>query len=352
MRILNIVLGDAVGGRWKVVLDYARVLTERGHTITTVIHKRERMRVENGPAIVGNLAYLNNHGHFDPIATIKAMSLLHRTGADVVIAHCSRSIALMKRAALGRVPVVCVMHSLNPKRCVEADAFINITRCIEERLKAEGAEGKPHFLVPNMLPDSQEGLPPERPYQQPVHLGAIGRFVQYKGFDLFLAALGLLKDKGVPFTATLAGDGAERELLENQVKQLGLRDRISMPGWLPNSATLFERIDILCVPSRHEPFGLIILEAFNYGIPLVVTSAEGPSEICRDGEEALVCPVDDPKALAVAMERLIADSAQASHLRRQGFQTLKQRYVPEVVGERLELALETVVANQPQRPGM
>jgi glycosyltransferase involved in cell wall biosynthesis len=310
------------------------------------------MRVENGPAIAGNLAYLNNHGHFDPIATIKAMSLLHRTGADVVIAHCSRSIALMKRAALGRVPVVCVMHSLNPKRCVEADAFINITRCIEERLKAEGAEGKPHFLVPNMLPDSQEGLPPERPYQQPVHLGAIGRFVQYKGFDLFLAALGLLKDKGVPFTATLAGDGAERELLENQVKQLGLRDRISMPGWLPNSATLFERIDILCVPSRHEPFGLIILEAFNYGIPLVVTSAEGPSEICRDGEEALVCPVDDPKALAVAMERLIADSAQASHLRRQGFQTLKQRYVPEVVGERLELALETVVANQPQRPGM
>jgi len=79
MRILNIVLGDAVGGRWKVVLDYARVLTERGHSITTVIHKRERRRVENGPTVAGDLAYLNNYGHFDPIATIKAMNLLHQT---------------------------------------------------------------------------------------------------------------------------------------------------------------------------------------------------------------------------------------------------------------------------------
>lgn len=350
MRILNIVLGDAVGGRWKVLLDYAQVLTERGHSVTTVIHKRERRRQKNGLAISGDLVYLNNHGHFDPVATVKAVGLLYRTDADLVIAHCSRSIALMKRATLGRVPVVCVMHSLNPKRCVKADAFINITRCIEERLKAEGAAGKPHFLVPNMLPDSQPCLPPERPYQQPVHLGAIGRFVQYKGFDLFIAALGLLRDKGVPFTATLAGDGAEREVLQRQIQHLNLDDRISMPGWLPNSAALFDQIDILCVPSRHEPFGLIILEAFNYGIPLVVTKAEGPSEICRDGEEALVCPVDDPKALAVAIEHLIANRSEAMHLRHQGFQTLKQRYVPEVVGERLELALEAILSNHARKP--
>lgn len=331
-------------------MDYAEVLTERGHSVTTVVHKRERGQVENGPAIAGDLAYLNNHGHFDPIATVRAMGLLHRTHADVVIAHCSRSIALMKRAARSHVPVACVMHSLNPKRCVEAGAFINITRHIEERLKAEGAAGKPHFLVPNMLPGSRQSLPSEKPYQQPVHLGAIGRFVQYKGFDLFVAALGLLRDKGIPFTATLAGDGAERELLQNQVNQLNLSEQVSMPGWLPSSAALFDRIDLLCVPSRHEPFGLIILEAFNDGIPLVVTAAEGPSEICRDGEDALVCPVDDPPALAAAMERLIKNNAQASRLRRRGFQTLKENYVPEVVGGKLEQALETLLCNQTQKP--
>jgi len=350
MRILNIVLGDAVGGRWKVVMDYAEVLTKRGHTVTTVIHKREKGRVESEPSIAGELTYLNNHGHFDPIATVRAAGLLRRTHADVVIAHCSRSIALMKRAAQNRVPVVCVMHSLNPKRCVEADAFINITECIEERLKAEGAEGKPHFLVPNMLPSSRQSLPPETFYKQPVHLGAIGRFVQYKGFDLFIAALGLLKDKGIPFTATLAGDGAECDLLRNQAKHLDLDDRLKMPGWLPSSTALFDRIDILCVPSRHEPFGLIILEAFNEGIPLVVTAAEGPSEICRDGEDALVCPVNNPQALASAMERLIDDRDLALRLRQGGFQTLKQRYVPEVVGERLEQALEALLSCQPQKP--
>ncbi len=279
MQILNIVLGDAVGGRWKVVMDYARVLTERGHQVTTVVHKRERGRTESRPTSAGDLVYLNNHGHFDPLATINAMGLLRQTSADVVIAHCSRSIALMKRAARGRVPVACVMHSLNPKRCVEADAFINITHHIEERLKIEGAAGKPHFPVPNMLPGSRESLPPEKPYQQPVHLGAIGRFEHYKGFDLFVAALGLLQEKGIPFTATLAGDGPERERLQNQIRQLNLADRILMPGWLPNSSALFDQIDILCAPSRHEPFGLIILEAFNDGIPLVVTAAEGPSEI-------------------------------------------------------------------------
>ncbi len=342
MRIVNIVLGDATGGRWKVVLDYTRVLRELGHEVTLVAHQKQRALIEQSGLDLGSVVYLRNSGHFDLVATVHAWRLLRSLQAELVIAHCSRSIALMKRAAGKHTPVVCVMHALNPKRCTKADAFINITHCIEDRLREAGAGDKPHVHVPNMLTDMNAALPACRPRQSPVHIGAIGRFVRYKGFDVFVDALAVLKQQGIAFTATLAGSGEDAPLLREKLAQHGLTDQVTMPGWLPSSQALFDEVDLLCVPSRHEPFGLILLEAFNAGIPMAVAKAEGPLEICTDGEDALLAETDSAEALASQLKKLIDQPELAAHLREAGFVTLKTRYAETVVKHQLNDALTQI----------
>ena len=344
MKIINIVLGDATGGRWKVVLDYTRVLRELGHEVTLVAHQKQRPQIQASGRDLGEVVYLRNSGHYDPIATVQAWRLLRRKRADIVIAHCSRSIALMKRAAGKHTPVVCVMHALNPKRCTQADAFINITHCIEDRLRQSGAAHKPHLHVPNMLTDMNPVLPPPAPRRSPIHIGAIGRFVRYKGFDLFMDALGVLKQRGVPFTATLAGSGEDLPLIKEKLATQGLQDRVTLPGWLPNSQALFDHIDLLCVPSRHEPFGLILLEAFNAGIPMVVAKAEGPLEICTDGVDALMAEVDSAESLASKLIHLIESPELAAQLRQAGYETLRGRYSEQVVKTQLNEALLAIKA--------
>ncbi|MCP5208701.1 MAG: glycosyltransferase family 4 protein [Hahellaceae bacterium] len=344
MNIVNIVLGDATGGRWKVVLDYTRVLSKLGHQVTLVVHKNQVNKLDRASIDAHQICLLKNSGHYDPFATIKAKGILKKADADIVVAHCSRSIAVMKRATRNRIPVVCVMHSLNPKRCVNADAFINITRFIGERLKSMGAASKPHYQIPNMMTNINPQLPVVKPRSAPVALGAIGRFVSYKGFDLFLDALKILITKGVNFTAYLAGDGDERDILLEHIRSKDLTNTVQYLGWLPNSDELFKKIDILCVPSRHEPFGLILLEAFNAGIPVVAANAEGPSEICTDQVNALIANIDDASSLAIKLEEAINNQNLCHSMRQNGFNQLQEKYSEAVVSAQLVQALKTICA--------
>lgn len=346
MNIVNTVLGDATGGRWKVVLDYSEQLSRLGHTVYLLVHKNQLSLIDYNQFKYlphENVYAIANSGHYDPIATVCSWRLLRKFKADMVIAHCSRSVALMQRAVLGKIPVTCVMHSVNPKRCLRADAFINITHFIENKLKEQGAEGKPHYFVPNLLDQCNPVMPAIRDYHDVPVIGAIGRFVSYKGFHIYLEALKILCDKNIVFKAILAGDGPEKAILNRQLEDLGLSEVVEMPGWLPDSGVLFKRIDILCVPSIVEPFGLIFLEAFNHALPIVCTDAEGPSEICQDGENAVLVKKNSAQALGAGLEKLLEDKRLANRLVQGGYDRLMSTYNAEVVAPKLEAAISNIV---------
>nr|VFK46993.1 MAG: Glycosyltransferase Family 4 [Candidatus Kentron sp. TC] len=129
MRIVNTVFGDATGGRWRVVLDYARVLTERGHQALLVLNPRAA-RVENLPWGVHS-AWVRNSGHYGLFAIWRARRLIERFRPDAIIAHCGRSVGVMSRAARGRAPIIGVSHSNNVKRMVRANAYFNISTHID-----------------------------------------------------------------------------------------------------------------------------------------------------------------------------------------------------------------------------
>ena len=59
-------------------------------------------------------------------------------------------------------------------------------------------------------------------------------------------------------------------------------------------------------PSRHEPLGNVILEAWAHGTPVVATASEGPRQLITPEEDGLLTPVDDPSALAAAIRRMFA----------------------------------------------
>ena len=77
-------------------------------------------------------------------------------------------------------------------------------------------------------------------------------------------------------------------------------------GWRNDRASLFKTADLCVYPSREEPFGNVVVEAWACGTPLVTTASTGPRWLVRDGEDALMTPVDDVEALAAGITRLLA----------------------------------------------
>jgi glycogen(starch) synthase len=148
----------------------------------------------------------------------------------------------------------------------------------------------------------------------------LGRVVRKKGFDLLLDAFARLAPERPGLGLVVGGDGPERDALTARVHELGLDGRVLLPGALSRAqvAWAMSNASVFVLPSRVEPFGIVVLEALRARRPVVVSTHGGATEIVRDGREGLVADPFDPAALAEAIARTLDEGALRERLARAG----------------------------------
>lgn len=152
----------------------------------------------------------------------------------------------------------------------------------------------------------------------------LGRVVRKKGFDLLLDAFSLVSAKHPNVGLVIAGEGAERESLRRRALDLGLPDRLHLPGALDRgevSATI-SGAEVLVMPSRVEPFGIVTLEGWRAGVPVVVTPHGGPPEFVKHGVTGLIADPFDPAGLGSALDSLLASRKLRASLARSASEAL------------------------------
>ncbi len=139
-----------------------------------------------------------------------------------------------------------------------------------------------------------------------------GRFVERKGIGDLLAAIPLVLARVPTLRFVLIGghrhsSGAEMEHWWLPATLCPYRSQIYFPGWLaPKEIEEWYRTaDILVVPSRYEPFGMVILEGMLHGLPIVASAIGGPREILQHGRTGLLFPPRDIEALAFALLQFV-----------------------------------------------
>ena len=144
---------------------------------------------------------------------------------------------------------------------------------------------------------------------------ACGRFDKLKGFSRLIAMFDGLKERLPNWDLVIVGDGEDRALLEAQVIQAKLGDRVFFPGWVADIGSAFRSGDLFVFPSVSEGFALVLAEAMACGLPCVSYDCKvGPSEIIRDGVDGVLIPVGDEAAFSSAMLRLAEDDAERMRL--------------------------------------
>jgi glycosyltransferase involved in cell wall biosynthesis len=137
---------------------------------------------------------------------------------------------------------------------------------------------------------------------------ALNRHDPRKRIPTLLEALALLKARGVPYRARLAGGGLLLAEHRQAVERLGIKDRVEVPGFVPDAMAELRGADIFALHTLEEGGGsMALLEAMQAGLPGVVTAVDGLVEDVADGNEALLVPPADAPAFAAALERLIAN---------------------------------------------
>ncbi len=142
----------------------------------------------------------------------------------------------------------------------------------------------------------------------------------------------------------LAGDGPERARYEALAATLACTDRVRFLGWRTDRKSLLAACDVCALPSRYEPFGTVIPEAWSMHRPLVATRAAGASHYVTDGDTGLLCPIDDVPALAAALFTAITDTALRDRLAAAGHAAYQANFERAHVIDTLLATYRTAIA--------
>ena len=194
-------------------------------------------------------------------------------------------------------------------------------------------------------------LPPPVPgADEARHILCVSRLVPKKGVDVLLRAFARLAHEDAGVRLVIAGDGPEMPVLQSLARTQGIAQAVTFTGSVDRQAlsNLMANASVFCLPSRKEPFGIVLLEALSFGLPVVATAVGGVPEVLEGGALGYLVAPDDPEALAAALSRAAAEGPPAppEHLKK----VVRERYDWGVITARCLSVYEQAIRNQHTPP--
>ena len=338
LRILTVLAGAPVGGAETFFVSLTIALAGAGLDVRSVL----KANAEREAALAGSdIGY--EVAHFGSLFDFSTAGVLRRAAhsfhPDVVLAFAGRAASFLPRGPHVRVGRLGGYYSLkNFRRCEHLVCNApDLVRYVTEG----GWPPERVTLIPNFpaLPDGPKldrsafGTPDDAPLAL-----ALGRLHRNKGLDILIRAAASIPELFV----WIAGEGDERATLQRLTEELGLTERVKFLGWRSDRASLFKTADLCVYPSREEPFGNVVVEAWASGTPLIATASTGPKWLVRDGEDALMTPVDDVNALAAGITRLLAAPELRASLIAAGQRRIKEEFSEAAIVARYIALFERV----------
>jgi glycosyltransferase involved in cell wall biosynthesis len=346
------------GGAGRAIVDLACAQHRAGHDVLVVTSNTADAGYGNYPQHLDALrrarvplliedSLFKRDGDLNRRVLTRLLNHCHPDDVDLVHAHAAtpaRIGRLFAGHASKHVPVVQTQHgwgiSKTPQQAADDLATLNDIEQIivtsdatRDLLRDQGVRNERMETIPCGLSPHPSPLPPisHLPYlSHPFTVGCIGSVTRNKNQRALLAALTSRAARDV--AAVFIGEGGDTLALEAQA--LGIADRVHVLGYQPDAWRWLPMFDALVVPSRTEGQGLVVLEAFRAGVPVIASDIPAFRLLVTEGESGWLFDLDRPAALEEALARA-----------RQAPLALRDRIITTARGRFLEsYTLDTMLA--------
>ena len=177
--------------------------------------------------------------------------------------------------------------------------------------------------IKNTVPETRKELHiPEDAFV----VGMVGRLSKQKAPDVFVKAASLIKKKIPNAYFLMVGDGELRDQVEEMIHNFDLDTSFLITGWVDNPAAYMKVMNVGCLLSRWEGFGLVLPEYMACGIPIVATNVDAIPNIIEDGKNGLLVEKDDYYAVADKVNKLNSNSIIKNSLINTSINVVNQKY--------------------------
>ena len=151
----------------------------------------------------------------------------------------------------------------------------------------------------------------------------VSRLVPVKNISLQIEAMKEIVKKNSIAELWIVGDGPEKTRLEKMIADYGLTKNIRLLGWQTDLTKYYSGADAFLLTSSQEGWGLVVIEAASFGLPIIMTDVGCAGEVIKDNESGIVIPVGDADKLTEAMASLINNKEMKERLRNGALEALK-----------------------------
>lgn len=310
MRVLQVMASGVHGGAEVFYEDLVQALARAGVAQSCVIRPYPQ-RAAILQAAGCPVRMLPFGPPFDLITPWKLARFAAAEKPDVVLGWMNRACRILPKGSWVNVGRLGGYYNLKYyRRC--AHLICNTPDIAAYVVRAGFAAARVHY-IPNFCPVAPGSAADRAALETPAGakvLLILARLHEAKGID---TALGALKD--IPDAILwIAGEGPRESQLKGLAADLGVKDRVRFLGWRDDRSALLRAADVCLVPSRFEPFGNVVVNAWAHDVPVVACASQGPDFLIEDGANGLKVPIDDTPALAAAVRGLLADASLAGKL--------------------------------------
>ena len=224
------------------------------------------------------------------------------------------------------------------KHCDLADTVVAVSSALAAKVRACGTQTPVRVILNGFrlqhVPESREKMP--------VSLIQVGNLQEQKRVHITIEAFSRLLWGYPRATLTIVGSGPQRAALEAQCRDLGIADRVTFTGRLPNDQTLEQmaKTQFFVMPSVREGFGIVYAEAMACGCVAIGTEGEGIADLIVSGENGYLVPPDDPEAIVETVTACLQQPEKMHAVAQAGRAAALQLTWEENAGQYLQLFQE------------
>lgn len=331
-------LSRDLGGIQKAFVNYSNMLTNAGNEVLNITSENSQITQEYKNS--DQVEQIKNLCQWDVYSIFQLRKIFKKFNPDCIIAHTNRAIKFSHYASLNTgYKLIAAAHNYNYKWFKKCNYVFSITQHLADFLQTKKIPQDRIYIVGNSLEITRSFQ--VKDFSKVITLGTLSRLVPQKGLDIFLQSILLLQQRGGDFNVVIGGDGQQRIELEKLVQKLSLRN-VEFIGWVKDKDQFFDKIDIFCLPSLIEPFGIVTLEAMMHSTPIIATKSAGPSQNISDGFSGLLCKLGDAQDMAEKIWLLSRKPDLAKTLARNAYSYVTNNFSAQIIQNTLNNHLKHI----------
>ncbi|MBF0586871.1 glycosyltransferase [Prosthecochloris sp. N3] len=348
---INSIGKDKFGGGEKWMVNAAKGLADRGHTVRIASKKHSRI-LDYARKQGVTTEVISIRSDINPLTTLRIARWLKRNETDILICNLNKDVRVAGLAArLAGTPVVLARHGMllcsrkwKHKLTLTSltDGIITNSRTIQDAYAGYGWFHRDFVkVIYNGLttPGKVEAINFSTRFPGKKIIYSAGRLSEQKGFSFLIDAAAILSQQRNDLVFLVSGEGKLKNTLEEQIRSCNLENTFFLEGFSPDIYPRLKGCDLFVLASLFEGMPNVVMEAMAVGTPVIATDVNGARELVQDRTTGLIVPPADPSALADAISGLLDNPERLAAFGKAGKERVATHFTTGIMVDHLEAYL-------------